>query len=228
MNSSCTISELDFDLNDSNNSIMRFEEVDSSNVNVSINKKDNVASGSIYSCRVIFPEATQDNTGNQKCNITSYKCSSRGPISPVHLKLKVSNAGQYCRVAIKIATNMKSKCLSSLKGFVIVLSIPLELEIDSVTTPLPQGEWNELRRIITWRVPFLPDENAMELLTQLKIKNDTLRKSIDFDALEFPTMVTCIGDLNEVPSGIALKLVKLTPNVPVKTCCQFKFTHRIK
>ena len=230
MKSASSAFEFDFDLEDGEDSIMNFQGMTSQIVHISKNNQGTDKMGSRYVCKVSVPSKAQDSSENRKIHIANYKCYSRGPISPVQLRTNVSNAGNYCRIAIVISKCTQSKCVSSLKGFVIILYVPLDLDVESVTMPLPQGEWNELRRIITWRISFPPEEERLKVLAQFKLKNDELADPIDYNTVEFPVMVSCFGNSNsnEVPSGIVLKISKRPSTFSVKNRSEFQFTHRIK
>lgn len=213
------------EVDDKEKFIMRFEENKSCAEVLNILNEKIEDESTKYECKVLLPKQREPHHHINSC-IANYKCCTRGPLSPILLERSITAAGNLLRVEIDVVANPNSSCNSSLRNFVIVVSVPLELKIESVTMPLPKGTWNEVKRIVSWRIPQLPDNDSLKVLAQFKVKD--IRKDINN---EFPVMVSSVNNCSRddlVPSKISLNVLTHDPsNIHVKSTSQFEFIHRI-
>ena len=185
---------------------------------------------SSHCCDVTVPTLDCSNTTSDesinRIKIATYQCYNRGPTSPINMKKKVSTAGNIVRVAIQIQENPQSRIyVDTLKGFLIVLSVPPEIDGKSATMPLPRGDWDELKRTVTWRIPFMPEDAPLQLLAQFKVDKSFRRCSVQ--DLSLPVLLSCYGtDIGNFPSGIALQIK--SSEVKIKTAMQFHLVNRLK
>lgn len=181
--------------------------------------------GSKYAFKVSIPETESHQESKSLC-IASYKCYSRGPEIPLSLDKKISRAGSLCRVLINIAPAEGSEFVSSLHDFVVIVAVPFAVDGDSVKMPSPRGTFDQIRRTITWRVPYLPKEgqSPLKFIAQFNLAVDVSEDEL----LKFPLMVSCNGEgLCELPSGVDIDLLEAPSDVVIKLSRQLRLIHRV-
>merc|ERR1712232_1050506 len=143
--------------------------------------------------------------------IASYVCSSLVQPIPLLVKTKVKLDGPRCQVGVKIRSNPANS--SPLSEIAMIMAIPPDIKGETVKLMKRDGDWDGMKRIISWRLPTLQPGELIELQVQFQFVNPDQGLKMN---PTFPILVRC-NAANEQFSDILLDSVaSYDSRVPMK------------
>ena len=149
-----------------------------------------------------------------------------------------------CRISVQIRTNLSNQ--GNLSNFTVVAAIPTTLKGSGLQITRGSGNWDEIKRIVTWKLGDLPKgqsslvsveaEIAPSIASLLSLSSslsDTAASAsnnkIVQEKIRFPVLVRCSSELDQI-SEMSLNVSELESvpaSIVLHVTRSFRLLHRV-
>ena len=148
--------------------------------------------------------------------VAYYSMSDHIDHMPILLERKVTINGNSCRIALQVRSKLTN--LADLEDFSIAVAVPEVVDGASIEVLRGEGEWDDLRRLITWRLASLNKGHSFMVSAQAKL----LKEESD---IQFPVILRCSSPADQI-SAVDVQVGEAHGH-PTSTSCQKSYTFRL-
>lgn len=109
---------------------------------------------------------------------------------PILVERKVTVAQTSCRIAIQVRSKLTN--LGNMEEFSVVVAIPERVDGSTIEVVRGDGEWNELKRTIKWKLPLLNKGESFMVSASCD-----LWKEVE-DDIRFPVLLRCGSSADQI------------------------------
>jgi len=126
--------------------------------------------------------------------IAYYSVNEQVEHMPILLERKVTTHGESCRVAVQIRSKLTNR--GDMEDFTVAVAVPERVDGESIQILRGEGEWDELQRIIKWKLPLLNRGESFMVSAQAKLWK-TKKPNED---IRFPVLLRCSSTADQISS----------------------------
>lgn len=114
---------------------------------------------------------------------------------PILLEKKVTIKGKLCRIAVQVRSKLTN--LGDMEEFTIAVAVPEVVDGDSLKILRGEGQWDDLRRLLTWKLPSLNKGESFMVSAQLGFCRELTEAD---EPVRFPVLLRCSSAVDQISS----------------------------
>lgn len=142
---------------------------------------------------------------------------------PILLERKVSVQGTMCRVALQVRSKLSN--LGDMEEFTIAIAVPEHIDGSTVEIQRGDGVWDDLKRIVKWRLKSLNKGESFMVSAQAKL----WKPQDDSCEINFPVLLRCTAAADQISTAeFEIAQDKDNPSsVTISRSNAFRLLHRL-
>jgi hypothetical protein len=152
--------------------------------------------------------------------ILKYSLNNKIQHMPLLLERKVTIGGLMCRIAIQVRSKLSNK--GNLKNFTIAVAVPECVNGASMEIIRGEGDYDDLKRAIIWKLDELPKGESFMVSAQAKLWEPA-------NDIQFPVLLRCTSAADQI-SDLEFKVAAAAgypASITFNTTCSFRLLHRL-
>jgi hypothetical protein len=152
--------------------------------------------------------------------ILKYTLNNEVQHMPLLLERKVTMSGLMCRVAVQVRSKLTNN--GNLQNFSIAVAVPECVNGASIEIVRGEGEYDELKRMIMWKLDELQKGESFMVSAQAKLWESTTE-------IQFPVLLRCSSVTDQI-SGVEFKVTAVSgypSSITSSATHSFRLLHRL-
>lgn len=152
--------------------------------------------------------------------IALYSLTNEVQHMPLLLERKITVSGTSCRIAVQVRSKLSNQ--GNMEKFTIAVAVPECVNGDSIEIVQGEGEYDELKRTILWKLDELQKGESFMVSAQAKLWEATTE-------IQFPVMLRCSSNVDQI-SDVAFEVAPAEgypSSVTFITSQSFQLLHRL-
>lgn len=152
--------------------------------------------------------------------IARYSFTNEIQHMPLLLERKVTVSGMSCRIAVQVRSKLSNQ--ENMQDFVIAVAVPECVDGETIEIVRGEGEYDELKRTILWKLNELQKGESFMVSAQAKLWEPMAE-------IQFPIMLRCSSSAERI-SDVAFKVSSAAgypSSITFSTTHSFRLLHRL-
>lgn len=152
--------------------------------------------------------------------IARYSLTNEIQHMPLLLERKITVSDKKCRIAVQVRSKLSNQ--GNMEDFSIAVAIPECVDGESIEFIRGDGEYDELKRMVTWKLAELEKGESFMVSAQAKLWVPTTE-------IQFPIMLRCTSSVDQI-SNVEFKVVAADgypSSVTFNATHSFRLLHRL-
>lgn len=152
--------------------------------------------------------------------IARYTLTNEIQHMPLLLERKVTVSGTSCRIAVQVRSKLSNR--GNMEDFTIAVAVPECVNGESVEILRGEGEYDELKRTIMWKLAELQKGESFMVSAQAKLWEPTTE-------IQFPIMLRCSSSTDQI-SDVEFEVTAAEgypSSITFNTTHSFRLLHRL-
>jgi Adaptor complexes medium subunit family len=152
--------------------------------------------------------------------ILRYTLNNKIQHMPLLLERKVTVSGVLCRIAVQVRSKLTNN--GNLQNFTVAVAVPECVNGASVEIVRGEGDYDELKRTIIWKLDELQKGESFMVSAQAKLWEPT-------EAIQFPVLLRCASVSDQI-SNVEFKVTASSgypSSITFNTTYSFRLLHRL-
>jgi Adaptor complexes medium subunit family len=152
--------------------------------------------------------------------ILKYTLNNKIQHMPLLLERKVTVSGLMCRIAVQVRSKLSNN--GNLHNFSIAVAVPECINGSSIEIVRGEGEYDELKRTIIWKLEELQKGESFMVSAQAKLWESAT-------AIQFPVLLRCSSITDQI-SDVEFKVTAASgypSSITFNTTHSFRLLHRL-
>jgi Adaptor complexes medium subunit family len=152
--------------------------------------------------------------------IARYSLTNEVQHMPLLLERKVTVTETSCRIAVQVRSKLSNR--GNMEDFTIAVAVPECVNGESIEIVRGEGEYDELKRAILWKLPELEKGESFMVSAQVKLWEPATE-------IQFPVMLRCSSSADQI-SNVEFKVTAAEgypSSITCNTTHSFRLLHRL-
>jgi hypothetical protein len=152
--------------------------------------------------------------------ILKYTLNNKIQHMPLLLERKVSVSGVLCRIAVQVRSKLTNN--GNLQNFTLAVAVPECINGASIDIVRGEGDYDELKRTIIWKLDNLQKGESFMVSAQAKLWEPT-------EDIQFPVLLRCTSLTDQI-TDVEFKVISASgypSSITFNTTFSFRLLHRL-
>jgi Adaptor complexes medium subunit family len=152
--------------------------------------------------------------------IARYTLNNKIQHMPLLLERKVTVSGLTCRIAVQVRSKLSNR--GNMQNFIIAIAVPECVNGATIEILRGQGDYDELKRAIVWKLDELHKGESFMVSAQAKMWESTAE-------VQFPVLLRCVSNADQI-SDVEFKVTAAAgypSSITFTTSHTFRLLHRL-